>query len=653
MSADLGSTFVRVIRALRTQVVGAGDFDDDVDQEGEGEETGAAPLPTRVSARTVNVRGAATAAVSSLELGDLIEHTCTADGGTAKVYVGTVTAVTRQDDKLISITYDCNDDDTVAPGAITTTTVNHPAFGNITPITDGRERRTLKVRTAFPHQPTAEDWKNAKNGFKRRTSRWNGMMVAWHGNTQYTDSGVREATNKDLQRSYRDQSNKNPNKFLATMAHTAEREDRMMVQERLESAERGAGPPPSRRYTAKNAAGVHLAGRGTPRRGALRVCIIERELLQYQSACSNHLHSAIHLHLEDKASWAGTKAGSAPVLGKLSCAAGLYSVSAETPTVEAQSGCYRCLLQEQETDPDGPNNPTYMLVQAIDGSLDDMRLLVDTGDGKYTPLATVKINKTSHRVSLVLKHVSRRWLIEQHLLDSDVDDVVGNAKASIEGGVGFMELPEPPASLAPAGLPAGLAVLVAKRHAIAGEAHGPAELKMHCSLATTSGKVDATDDWRCTGYPRHTVATLDDKQHVIVRALFRSRRPGIVHADGSQPATAYEPAAMVTPLAVVPITTMEDGDEELQAMWARLGLMAFEVAGPDYLCEIGRLGTLPGYSSPVANGSRVVAVHAPWVGLRSATKRHDEGGHADDGDDDDDGALGDTAESGGQGSEMQ
>ena len=402
-------------------------------------------------------------------------------------------------------------------------------------------------------------------------------------------------------------------------------------------------PPPSQRYTAENAAAVRLTGRGTPTRGALQVRIVDSQLEQHRNAVGQHKHGAIRLHLENKATWGGNSPGSATVLSRLSCAAGLYSVSAETPTVEALSGCHRCLLQEQEivTGPNDPIDPTYMLVQDSDGSLSDIRLLVDNGSGEYTDFASVKINKASHRVTLVLKHVTRRWLFEHHLLDSGDNTVVGNAKASIEASIGFMELPETPASLAPAGLPAGLALLVAKRHAIANEAHGPAELKMHCSLATTSGKVDATDDWRGTGRPRYTVATLDDERYVLVRALFRSRRPGMVHADGSQPATAYKPAAMVTPLTAVPITSMEDGsDEELQAMWTRLGLMTFKVAGPDRLCTIERLGTLPGYSSPVANGSQVVAVHAPWVGLRSATKRpdddDDDGDVVDDDDDNDD-----------------
>jgi len=464
---------------------------------------------------------------------------------------------------------------------------------------------------------TDADRANVGNGMKRRTAGWTAIMALRHGPSNLSDTGLREMTNKELHRSYKN-TNKNPAHYPRTMAANAEREDKLKFHKRRVQSSIAAGPLQQPRYTASQQSDVRLTGRGLPTSGSHRVNVDPAEMEAYGAALGRHEAGALTFRLSDEATWGGQSPGSALFSATLRRATGTYDDVVEAPT-RVDWDFHQCLAQSGKP-------VEWMLVQGEQAKLASRLMWTDNEGESWTCIADIAVRRATGVAIVSFKHVSRKFLIENRLLDANLDDVRGTAKAVATAEVSILEPPDTPASAAPAGLPCGLAELVSRHHAPAGQQYGCADVKVHCSAATLSGKVDAAENWRKTGHGRYTVATLTGGQHVIVRALFRSRSAW----DGRSTPPSFQQMAMVTPLKVVPTEEEADATNRLAATWARLGLVLLEESGKDHLCRIEELVNLPGYSSPVAGGGRVVAAVAPWIGLRSTSKRADDAPGASD-----------------------
>ena len=124
-------------------------------------------------------------------------------------------------------------------------------------------------------------------------------------------------------------------------------------------------------------------------------------------------------------------------------------------------------------------------------------------------------------------------------------------------------------------------------HSGLGEQYGPAEVKLHVSVASDHGRMSATEDWCKTGRPRMAVAKHQGK-HVLVRSVFRSRT-----AHGER----YQELAWVSPLKVIPSSAAAGC--EPGAVWLDLGLVLLGRAGEDRLVRVGGLAGVRGHATPV------------------------------------------------------
>ena len=395
--------------------------------------------------------------------------------------------------------------------------------------------------------------------------------------------------------------NKHADKIMATMAANTESEDRAMIlQQRLQAVDEPAVKKWS--YTLNPGRPARLTGRGSR---LFLACVSSQEMAVYRAAQGDA--NAVELNFAITVTWGGSHAGHATAKDALKAAIGTYRAAVEAPA-GVEGGFHRYLVQSA-------GSPTFLLAQKLPNELQrlDLYWLQPGTEGaaavKYTKLAALDTTKTTGTTTIKFKK-DRRYLCQHALIDGDIAEVLGTAKPKAPAEVQFLGAPGLPASASPPGLAAGLAELVSAYYAKNGQEYGKAELRLHCSAATVSGKVDATENWRQTGRPRKTVASMGG-QHVLVQALFRSRVIGDV---------PYHEHAIVTPLRAVANTTSFN-DDELLHLWGDLGLVFLERAGPDKLCPVAGLSNVKGYTTPIEAGGNVVAAIAPWVGLRSSTER--------------------------------
>ena len=373
-----------------------------------------------------------------------------------KVCVGHVTEVDlAADGTLRAFTCDCEDDDTVDAGVTTSTNVLRRDFDSVKPITDGFERRSLCVRTRFASTmpATDADRANVGNGMKRRTAGWTAMMALRHGPSALSDTGLREMTNKELQRSYKN-TNKNPDHYPRTMAANTEREDKLMLHKRRLQADVPASSLQQPRYTASQQSDVRLTGRGLPSSGTHYVNVDPAEMQAFGTARDRYDAGAIEFHLSDEATWGGLAQGSAHFSANMLRATGTYDDVVAAPT-EVNWDFHQCLAQSGKP-------VEWMLVQVEQAKLTSRLMWTGDEGDTWTSIADVVVRKSTGVVSVSFKHVSRKHLTENELLHADADEARGTAKVAATAEASFLGPPDAPASAAPAGLPRGLAELVSR-----------------------------------------------------------------------------------------------------------------------------------------------------------------------------------------------
>lgn len=454
----------------------------------------------------------------------------------------------------------------------------------------GNHRRRHKdKRMLYEHLELSDhDYTFQDRGFKRRTLVYGALMIGYHGPACCRDTGPLEATNKGIKKLYQ-LTNKWKSGYTMQIACNIERNDMHMMslwlQEQKSPRAEAVGPVPI------DEAETKPEHRLTHPVASAKVLAKHAEHVKYSRELEMHRAEALDLSFPIKrAVWAGTSAGQAVGTRLLLNAAGRYQ-----PIAGNGDKTRRWL---QQTGAEGGNEP-WFLCQPESGVVKGIELhwrLI----GTRHHIATVKA-ATGGALELVFV-ISRKWLVEHKLLPNTARPGKERMVRTVLPGVSLHQVVEPdlPPSLAPAGLPAGLARLASARCKGDNLQYGPANVKTYRKVRLSHGG-------------RITAPAVADQggKKVLVRAFLTCQ------GDGMQ---LPEKLALVTPLAEVADVNPPNRPTR-NAGWDCLGMALFGAAGADALCDVNELEPLRDYATPVTAGPGILAAVAPWIGARLSLSR--------------------------------